>query len=33
MVQPGGEGFKYPDFLLTDEEVKGVKGMKSKSKI
>jgi hypothetical protein len=30
-IQPGGS-FEYPDFLLGDEEVKGVKGMK-KSKI
>jgi peroxisomal 2,4-dienoyl-CoA reductase len=27
-MQPGRGGFEYPDFLLTDEEVKGVKGAK-----
>jgi len=27
-----GSGFQYPDFLLSDEVVSGVKGMK-KSKI
>lgn len=30
-MQPGHGGFQYPDFLLTDEEVKGVKtGRKAK---
>lgn len=30
--QPGG-GFTYPDFLLSDEEVTGVKGLKQKPKL
>jgi len=28
MSQPGSGDFKYPDFLLSDLQVSGVKGMK-----